>query len=296
MYHRFLPEKNDGSFKDTAEAAPEEKFVCAAYDGRENYFHTHNRLQIGICHGGSGTVRVKDGTYDFARNTVLVVPGGSPHSIGGEGESEWKFLLMDAGAVIAAAGAPDRDTQEKMTAEFAHNACFDCGPEGRTVFRLISAIENELARKGYMYRESVRNLCWELLIVTARLKRSSLGMPEDVYYMRGSRQIRPALEYMRSRYAESLKIKEIADACHLSESHFRRLFRGQIGMSPMEYLNLVRIREACRQIREDRFTIEEIAERVGYGDMSTFYRNFRKITEKSPFQWKEAEFGSFKMP
>ena len=77
MGNGFFPEENDGFSGGGTADAPGEDSVCTAYHGRENYFHAHDRLQIGICRGGSGTVRIKDEIYDYGLNTVLVVPVGS---------------------------------------------------------------------------------------------------------------------------------------------------------------------------------------------------------------------------
>lgn len=95
------------------------------------------------------------------------------------------------------------------------------------------------------------------------------------------------LEYIRNHYATPMKISEIASVCHISESHFRRLFEDNIGMTPVEYLNQVRIRKACDLIKKTGNSMEEIAVKVGFTTTSTFNRNFKRITGTSPYQWKK---------
>ncbi len=60
----------------------------------------------------------------------------------------------------------------------------------------------------------------------------------------GFDQVRPALEHIRDNFAMPTKIAEIASVCHMSESHFRRLFEENMGMTPVDYLNQVRIKES----------------------------------------------------
>jgi AraC-like DNA-binding protein len=84
-----------------------------------------------------------------------------------------------------------------------------------------------------------------------------------------------------------MKIARLADVCHMSESHFRRLFEENIGMTPVEYLNQVRIKKACDLIRKTGSSMEEIATKVGFTTTSTFNRNFKRITGTSPYQWKK---------
>ena len=60
-----------------------------------------------------------------------------------------------------------------------------------------------------------------------------------------------------------------------------------MNMTPVEYVTLVRIRRACNMMKKTRYSMEEIAERVGYSAVSTFNRNFRKILGTSPYQYKK---------
>ena len=60
-----------------------------------------------------------------------------------------------------------------------------------------------------------------------------------------------ALRYVEEHYreplhAEQLRVGDLAAVCGLSETHFRRLFQKNMQLTPMEYVNKVRIREACR--------------------------------------------------
>lgn len=82
-------------------------------------------------------------------------------------------------------------------------------------------------------------------------------------------------------------MKELAAACNLSETHFRRLFAGYMGMTPSSYVNLVRVQQACGMMRKTNYSMEEVATRVGYASVSAFNRNFRAITGTSPYQYKK---------
>lgn len=86
---------------------------------------------------------------------------------------------------------------------------------------------------------------------------------------------------------EPISLKELADTCNFSETHFRRLFVEYMNMTPMEYLNLVRVRQACELMKKSRYTMEEVAVQAGYASVSTFNRNFRKIVGTSPYQYKK---------
>ena len=59
-------------------------------------------------------------------------------------------------------------------------------------------------------------------------------------------------------------------------------------MTPVEYINWVRIRAACKELRKTNISVNEIAMRSGFTTISTFNRNFRRILGVSPQQWRSA--------
>lgn len=73
----------------------------------------------------------------------------------------------------------------------------------------------------------------------------------------------------------------------MSETHFRRIFQETMNMTPVEYVNFVRIRKACELIDKTDISMEEVAGKVGFVTPSTFNRNFRRIVGTSPYQWKK---------
>ena len=91
---------------------------------------------------------------------------------------------------------------------------------------------------------------------------------------------------MDSHYAEEIRISDLAGACGLSESHFRRTFEESMHMKPVEYVNLVRIDKACEYISAGGHSMEEVSFMVGYQTPSTFNRNFKLLTGTTPLKWK----------
>ena len=57
-------------------------------------------------------------------------------------------------------------------------------------------------------------------------------------------------------------------------------------MSPMDYVNLIRIQKACELMKKSNDSMDTIAIKCGFTTTSTFNRNFRKFLDTSPYQWK----------
>lgn len=96
----------------------------------------------------------------------------------------------------------------------------------------------------------------------------------------------PAIRYIERFYDRELKTEELAELCHLSVSHFRRIFKEKTGQTPMQYRENVRIHWAKRFLLSDLFSLAEIAEKLGYYDLYHFSKCFKKQTHLSPGKYK----------
>ncbi len=96
-----------------------------------------------------------------------------------------------------------------------------------------------------------------------------------------------AVDYISKVPERPVKIEELAKMCHISETHFRRVFGECMQMTPVEYINRVRVRRACDALERTNFSIGDIAAAAGFGTVSTFNRNFRQIMGISPHEWRK---------
>ncbi len=92
-----------------------------------------------------------------------------------------------------------------------------------------------------------------------------------------------------------ITLDAVASAAGLSIYHFGRTFRETMGMSPMQYLRKLRVRQSCGLLRGTALRINEIAHAVGFRDPLYFSRLFREINGKSPLAFRK-EAGSFTPP
>ena len=88
-----------------------------------------------------------------------------------------------------------------------------------------------------------------------------------------------------SRYNQPITTQWLADQMGLERCYFSTLFKKQIGKSPLDYLNSVRIEKACNLLKETDAPISSVAESVGMSDKS-FFRIFKKLVGKTPRQYK----------
>ena len=116
-----------------------------------------------------------------------------------------------------------------------------------------------------------------------------VGPPEANGPHAVSEPVRRALHFLYLHYTDhSLTLGDIAAKSGLSENHFGRVFREQLGITPVAYLIRLRIEEAQRLLSHTDHRVQEIAREVGFSDPFHFSRIFRQQRGLSPRQWRSA--------
>ncbi|GBF74129.1 AraC family transcriptional regulator [Paenibacillus sp. 598K] len=90
--------------------------------------------------------------------------------------------------------------------------------------------------------------------------------------------IRESIHYMRGNLSASLQLTELSQQALLSKSYYSALFKQVTGRSVIDYLQQLRIEEACRLLAGTDRAVSDIAEQVGYADYRFFNKTFQKIT------------------
>ncbi|RJX37508.1 response regulator [Paenibacillus pinisoli] len=100
------------------------------------------------------------------------------------------------------------------------------------------------------------------------------------------KEIAEVVQYIGSRYQDKITLEMIADHVNFSENYLCRVFRDQMGVSLIHYLNTVRMNKAAELIMKGHTYIKEIAALVGIGDQFYFSRMFKKQFGVSPTDYK----------
>jgi AraC family transcriptional regulator len=100
-------------------------------------------------------------------------------------------------------------------------------------------------------------------------------------------QLRRATELLSSNLG-GVPLKELAQECRLSVSHFSRAFRRTIGVAPHNWLLMHRIEVAKEKLRDNRLSLSEVATVSGFADQSHLTRVFTRMLGVSPGAWRRA--------
>ena len=251
--------------------------------------HFHNYMEIGICYEGHGKSVLRDHVEIFESGCITIIPPNCPHTnLSDSGTTAfWEWMYFDIDSVLQ---YMKEISFNKLDPEYIQNvlnetALFFNQKEQARISNTILEIREECDRKAYMYREKIKGLLQAFVVELLRIHNIKGEMPRK---SPRSFQIAPALAYVKEHYNEEIRIRDLARVCNISESHFRRIFQECMNMTPNDHVNVVRIHEASRLLLKSHATMEEVAYRVGYGNVSTFNRNFKRMLGMTPYQWKRS--------
>lgn len=94
--------------------------------------------------------------------------------------------------------------------------------------------------------------------------------------------IRELLVWIVDNLTEDLSVPALADRVHLSERQFRRVFKREVGVNPVDHVETVRLEAACSLLETTERPVEEIARECGFANPETMNRAFRRRLDTSP--------------
>jgi len=121
----------------------------------------------------------------------------------------------------------------------------------------------------------------EILI---RVLRSPIGLhiAEMGIEDSGVQRIVKAIAWLRENYAQSMKVADLAEMVHMSESSFREHFKAVTSMSPLQYQKALRLHEARRLMVSGSLDATTASGLVGYGSASQFNRDYSRFFGNPP--------------
>ena len=88
-------------------------------------------------------------------------------------------------------------------------------------------------------------------------------------------RLRPAIYELSELYMKNRPVAYYAELCEMSEAHFRRIFREFIGLSPIDYRNELRLKNAQTMLKSGEYNVTEAAEACGFSNLSFFIRLYK---------------------
>jgi len=227
--------------------------------------HSHDYMEIIYLLGGKANINVPGKVLSLSAFDMIVYPPGVQHQ---------EFSDMHSPQEIISLALKVRSTKSSSTSFKLVD--YD------GVFRwLFEQIHREFCSKKGYYAEIMENHFKAMHLHMLRYFERSKIEEQDILSL--------SLQYIHDNYSNHTDMKKLASICHISESYLSRLFVKKIGMSPIRYLNLFRIKIAKKILSTEVKSIREVALQVGFEDSLYFSRAFKKNVKVTPSAYRKNE-------
>lgn len=128
-----------------------------------------------------------------------------------------------------------------------------------------------LAMNGYI------NIAMSLILPHLTLKTVS-GEKNSAFYS--------IVDFCGKNFKGNLTLDYLAESLHLSKYYISHLINNKLHQSFTDYINNLRISEACSLLKNKNKKIADISEEVGFGTIRSFNRSFKQIMGVSPLEYR----------
>lgn len=99
--------------------------------------------------------------------------------------------------------------------------------------------------------------------------------------------LQTAIEYITDNWNDAFSIGDLARKCCVSESTLYHLFQKELGQTPVNFLNSIKINIAIKYLESSNYSISTISRLAGFNSENHFRKVFTSITETTPSKFKK---------
>lgn len=250
---------------------------------------------VAVVTAGRGLYRADGDTWPLSAGDVFVITGEEAAEYRDHGDLAVTHVLYrperlkwDVGDLRALPGYHALFTLEpqwRRRHEFNSRLRLTPAEVGH-VLGLIDQLDAELAGRapGFGY---VATALFMLLVGSVSRAYGRSGNPDAQALLR----IAATITHLETRYAEEVKLDDLAAMADLPTRSFQRVFEAATGESPIAYRIRVRVRRAADRLRATDDPIPDVALGVGFPDSNYFARQFRRVLGVTPREYRAANRG-----
>ena len=226
---------------------------------------------IAYCTGGSGELKLKNGSYNVKPGDLIVLEESEmTYLVPNDGEW-WTFFFI----VFSGDSAKSYYENLKLTSPVT-----TIGLSPRLVEEMSAFVDMKNAPMRLdLFLECCCRLKYFLSSLAIAVSDSTVGEIKN--------KIDCSMVLMQRNISQSLRLEDLANSCGMSISYFVRQFKFRNGQSPMHYYSHLKIQHACTLLETTNSEIKEVGKHIGYDDPYNFSRAFKRIMGVSPLNYRK---------
>lgn len=239
--------------------------------------HIHTNMELIFYHGGSTEVTVDSVRYQPEEGDAILIFPNQIHSYVTKEAERFQLFLLKPELVPELAEVLELGTPASAVIKGAGNH-----PHVVTLYRRLAELCNtneEIHQKKQMLRG------YSLTLLSELISRMTIHRAPRT----DSDTLRSIIHYCTKHYNEDLSLSTLEEQLHLNKYYISHLFSGRLGLRFNDYINSLRITEACRLLLNTEESITSICDRVGFNTLRTFNRAFMKQIKLSPSEYRRQD-------
>lgn len=217
---------------------------------------------------GGCIVETEDGSVYFKQDELMIIASNVLHSFQA-GATGCTLLQLEFPPNILNIISSMQQTQLNTNSIFSTGNTVIKIVNNMRIMRSVQRIITEMHSKNDYYKHLVIMYYAELFILIHR------HLNESYLPMCNNPAITKAIKYIRLNYHKEMSTKSLSAHTKVGERYMRQLFSRYMNISPIDYLNQIRINKAVELLRISEMSIKEICYKCGFKSPQYFSRAFK---------------------
>lgn len=242
------------------------------------HIYQHLRIEINYVKKGSCFIQLGNESIGFKENEMMIISSNVSHFFEAGPEGATLMQLEFLPEIFAQFSSYEKNkipelipinifSKENKLIKIVNNV---------RIINSVQRIVNEMNVMNEYYQYLVIMYYAELLILINR------HMDEVYLPLCTNESMRQAISYIQMNYISDISISEIAAHSGIGERYLRKLFAQHLNMSPLDYINQIRINKALELLRNTEMSVKEVCYACGFQSPQYFSRIFKQQVGITP--------------
>jgi AraC family transcriptional regulator, L-rhamnose operon regulatory protein RhaS len=254
----------------------------------EYELHNHNFYELIYVEQGRGEHMLNGISYAFKKDDVFLLTPNDAHEFVIEKRVKFIYLKFTEQVFLEKLNTHKKTHWENALRnvltqfENTDSSIVSCEEDKANIFSLLKIMLYEFSNKALYNNEVVIELFGSLMaIITRNLNQKKVSPKKND---KEKERINSILTYIRINAFDNNKmdIKNMASQFYMSPNYISIFVKKHSGLSIQQHIIHAKVKSAEKLLKQKRFTINEIAERLGFNDASHFNKIFKKYKNVSP--------------
>ena len=247
--------------------------------------HQHDEIQISFIEKGNGTLLVGDKISSYAKNDIFIISSNLPHVFKSHKNIEEKSKMFSLFFTETSFGESFFELNE--LAEINH--FFSKSLQGLILKSNKTEIINNFMKLKNASKLERFILFLEILKMVSEATSIPLSTFVDTkkYSDTEGKRMRNVFDFTIENANQKISLDHISNVANMTKNAFCKYFKKRTNKTYISFLTELRIENACKLLKSDQdVSINEIAYKVGFNNISNFNRKFKEGKKVTPISYR----------